>query len=326
MAMPTDFAAFIALNGHMGVGSLDGKLPLCPSNMAMTPVYAVNTDRDILYPSSTMSRMIRAAQSWGADIMYREYTGIGHDFDYADSELPRIIQYLERHPRDPFKPNVSWETGHPDFGRFHWFRIDSIAAEPPAEWHHEENLELSDERVSFGFFPDQEFTGPGVRIGKLADGRTLARSLGMLEKDVIVACGPTAVRNMDDLDTAKSMMKRGDPIEVRIIRGEEKQTLEGRIPPPETYYLFPLTQPTGAAEVQFTGNTVRLETSRVSELTIFIHPDQFQLDQPVHIIWNGHTVFDEMVEPDTRFMLENFMTERDRKLLYIQGIRLKRDF
>jgi len=37
---------------------LDGKLPLFPSNMANSPVYAINTDNDPLYPATRMRTVI----------------------------------------------------------------------------------------------------------------------------------------------------------------------------------------------------------------------------------------------------------------------------
>ncbi len=65
MVAPNDYAAFVALNGHMGVGSLDGNLPTYAPNLANTPVYAVTTFDDPLYPARVMRRTIEMAREAG---------------------------------------------------------------------------------------------------------------------------------------------------------------------------------------------------------------------------------------------------------------------
>ncbi len=78
MVDSTDYGALLALNGHLGVGSLAGKLPTFASNMANVPVYATTTFADGLYPSKRMRPTIRMAVAAGGRIRYREMQG-GHD-------------------------------------------------------------------------------------------------------------------------------------------------------------------------------------------------------------------------------------------------------
>ncbi|MCP4230274.1 MAG: hypothetical protein GY771_09020, partial [bacterium] len=63
MARPNDYAAFVALNGHMGVGSLDGGLSMYPVNLSNTSVYVTTTDRDNLYSTDKMKPTIELARA-----------------------------------------------------------------------------------------------------------------------------------------------------------------------------------------------------------------------------------------------------------------------
>lgn len=53
MLQPSDFAAFVPLNGHMGVASLAGDLPTYAPNLANAPLHVINTDLDGLYPAAS---------------------------------------------------------------------------------------------------------------------------------------------------------------------------------------------------------------------------------------------------------------------------------
>jgi predicted esterase len=61
MVAPSDYAPFVALNGHMGVGSLAGDLPMYAPNLVNSPVYAVTTKGDELYLSLRLPRTIASS-------------------------------------------------------------------------------------------------------------------------------------------------------------------------------------------------------------------------------------------------------------------------
>jgi predicted esterase len=96
MIMPTDFAAFAALNGFMGSG--EGDISTYANNMANTHIYVTAADRDRYFPTDQMERTIAMPEKAGANILYRKLKG-EHipsiiDFEYAD-----MFDYLEQHPR-----------------------------------------------------------------------------------------------------------------------------------------------------------------------------------------------------------------------------------
>ena len=320
MVEPTDFAGFVALNGHMGVGSLAGGLDTYAPNFYNSAVYAVTTFDDALYPSAKMRATIEMAQRAGGDILYRELAG-KHRFEYAEAEMPLIARWMARHPRDPLAPRIVWEAATPEFGRCRWFRIDEVAEGEAAEWHDDYNVELLDERITFGFIADDS-EGNGVPVAKVID-ESAAAEAGLEEGDVIVGIGDAAVNNMDDLDAWKETAARGDDFSLRVKRGDDELTLEGSIPPPEEYSIFKRERTPAAAEVIVAGNRVDVRGSRLGAFTVYVHPDMFNLDDNVVITVDGDVAFDAKVEPDVAFMLGSFLEHRDRKALFVAAVEVK---
>jgi predicted esterase len=317
MIVPTDFAAFVALNGHMGVGSLDGDLPTYANNMAATPVYAISTGQDRLYPSHIMGRTIAMARRAGADICYKEYDDIGHEFTYAERELPLIADFLVRHPRDPFRHRLTWEAADDNYGQCRWFRIDDVNVEAAKSWHMDHNEIMVDERVVFGFYPDYDYDGEGVKVDGLVDGDVLASRLPLEEGDIIVRCDDMDIKTHDDLDTFKEGVGRGDRVRVRVRRDGQTLDLVANVPEVQKYFLFKRQVPSARAEVSFEANRVLVKGSRLGGFTLFLHPDMFDFDREVVIKVDGELVFEGFVKPDVEFMLRSFLENRDRKAIYV---------
>lgn len=318
MVAPTDYGAFVALNGHLGVGSLDGDLPTYAPNLANTPVYATTTFDDELYPSERMRPALDMARVAGADLYYRELPG-HHSFDFADSELPRIADFLRRHPRDPFPAHIVWEAAEPEFGRCRWFSIDRVALQDAADWYQDYNATLVDESIAIGFQPDSAFEGPGVKVGSISEGYA-AESLGLLEGDVIIKAGEMDIADVEDIGEFKSGLQRGDPLSLVVLRDGQEVTLDGRMPPPESYFVFKREKPSAKAIVDFAANRVDIQGSRLGAFSIYVHPDMFRLEDNIVVTVNGETVFDDLVEPDLAFMLQNYLDNRDRQALYVAKI------
>lgn len=320
MIDPTDFAAFVALNGHMGVGSLDGDLPTYATNFFNTPVYAVTTFHDPLYPSKKMRPTIEMANRAGGKIFYREHEG-KHDFTYANEELPLIANFLERHIRDPFPSKIIWEAAEKRFGVSRWFAIDKVTTDEPAPWYKDYNVTLVDDRVTIGFFPDDTFKGPGVKVGKVIE-KSPAEEMGMKAGDIIVKGDGIKIKNMEDIYRYKATIKRGDSLKITVLRDKKEITLNGRIPEPENYLLFKRELPSALAEVSFAANKIEIKASRLGAFRIFIHPDMIQLNQNLVILVNEKEVYNKKIKPDLEFLLRNFLKNRDRRLLYVAQVKV----
>lgn len=316
MICPDDFAAIVALNGHMGVGSLDGDLPIYATNMANTPIYTVTTDNDGLYPTAIMSKTIEMAIKAGANIQYRQLPGT-HSFDYAPTELPLISNFLNRNVRNPIPEKIFWETGSIELGKCKWLEISEILPDEPAEWHKDYNCALVSDRVSVGFMPKKAIKG--VRVGKVME-KTYAVQIGLKSDDVIIKAGNIDVANIDDLDKAKSLVKRGDQFNITVLRGSDTVELKGTLPAPELYNLFKREVPSAAIKACHYGNKIEVSGSRVGRFKVFISPDQFNINEQIEITFNTIPVFKGMTRPDPEFILTNYLKNRDRKMLPIAQI------
>jgi hypothetical protein len=320
MVEPNDLAAVVTLNGHIGVGSLDGDLPLYAVNLANTPVYAVTTAEDELYPSDVMRPTIEMALDAGADLIYRELAG-RHEFTYAEEELPRIAEFLLRHPRDPFPAEIVWEAGVPDYGGCRWLTLDRITTADPEPWHSDFNCALVNDRITIGFISDDKFEGEGVKVGRVLED-TAAEDMGLSGGDVIIRGNGMAIADMDDLVEFKADLERGDPFQLTVERGPGTMVLDGRIHPPENYYVFKREMPSGLVNARYLANRVDLLSSRVGAVSILVHPDMVNLEEPLRITWNGQVVYEKKVKPDLAYLIRNFLEERDRNLLYVARISL----
>jgi len=327
MTMPTDYAAIVALNGHIGVGSLDGDQPTYAQNMAAIPVYATTTFDDGLYPSWKMRGTIDMAQAAGADILYRELAG-EHDLTpFAATEIPLVGDFLERHPRDPFPPSIRWESTGPLFGRCRWISIDAYAPCKTARWHRDHNVAIIDDSITFGFLPDWEGSEQenGVLVDGLSDGDYPASRMGLMAGDVIVGAGTPAtderaatsmvIGTLDDIDVFKATLKRGDEFSLDVLREGRRVTLDGALEPAAYYNVFKREVPTAALRASVSGNRVRVEPSALGAFSVYVYPSLFNLDEKITVTVGGDVVFDSVVEPDLEYTLRDYLGRRDRAML-----------
>jgi hypothetical protein len=344
MCFPTAFAGFLPFNGHPGVGSAAGSMHTYFVNCANRPLYVVNTDEDELYPAETRIRpMMELALEAGADLLYRIYTGIGHDFDYLETELPRIAKFMETHPRI-LNPRIVWESADPK-RQCVWLSIDSITNEGHADWYRDFNMKLVDDRVAFGFMPDdyhtildyavidtgalfglfheKSFQGPGVRIDNVVGDSTLCALTGLIAGDIIVKLDDMPVNTIDDVNEYKQGKKRGDSVYIAILRDGKVIEFNTKFPDPTTFDLHTREKPSGRIEGHFCANTFTLRTSQVGAFTLYLHPDMVQFDQNVVVKVNGRVVYDRVVVPSPSFLLHNFAQNRDRELLFVNRIHIK---
>lgn len=317
MCYPDLFAGFIPLNGHMGVASIDGGIETYAQNMFNRPLQVINTDIDDLYPDVEMREMNRLAIKAGADINYRTYTGIGHDFDYADREMPVIEDFIENTRRPDFANHVVWYTDSEIRSGCDWLRVFPDTGKVDFT---DFNMTLADDRISFGFYPDYNYEGNGVRVDKVAGASTLCFNAGMEAGDIFIKLDDYVINNMDDMNEYKKTKQRGDSTNIVILRGNEEMTLKGDFPPVEYYPLFKRDNPTAFAEAQFIGNEFHVTCGNVRTLEILIDPVYVDLTQDVKVFVNGVEKFNDKVGFDKAYMLYYLMQTKDRKHLYANSV------
>jgi hypothetical protein len=75
--------------------------------------------------------------------------------------------------------------------------------------------------VSLGFMPDYTFSGTGVKVDAIIDGK-IAQKLGMKSGDVITKLGDFKVTDINNYMTALSKFKKGDATKVTVERGKDE--------------------------------------------------------------------------------------------------------
>jgi len=322
MCYPTDFAGFIPLNGHPGVGSNNGGIQTYFVNLYNRPLYVINTDLDRLYPDKEMGPVMELAQNAGANILYRIYTGIGHDFAYGNKEIPLFNKFIELHPRNLNQSVIRWETAYPKLGRCMWFSIDSINPAGYADWYKDYNMELINDRIVFGFWPDDKYKGSGVRVAKVVGDSSLCALIGIKEGDIFVKLEGKEVKSIDDINDYKAKKKRGDLTEIAIQRDGSEINLKGKFPEVTKYNLFRRGLPSACVGVSFSANKFYIKSSQLGAFTNYIDPDMVQLDQNVIIYVDGKKVYDDRVKPDLEFIIRNFFENWDREQIYVNKIHI----
>lgn len=318
---PDDFASFFPLNGFMSVGGLVTQTPVFLENMMNRPCFAINTDLDQLYPSKRMKPLMELAISAGADILYKEYFGIGHAFDYAEQEVPIIIQNMKNNPREIFRPKIYWETWTPEFGKCDWIEIVSLdTLQSKKEWQKEYLKKLPDDRISFGFYMDREFEGDGIRVNKVMDTECTAKEMGLEDDDIIIKMDGKSTLQNDDMAKIKQGKARGDSVSLIVLREGIEILLKGKFPEITYSDAFIYNKPSGAVKAQYCGNEFSIQTSCVKEVAIYLHPDMVNFENPIKVIINDEEIYNQKVEPDKEFILENFRENYDRTALWCKKL------
>jgi hypothetical protein len=75
--------------------------------------------------------------------------------------------------------------------------------------------------VSLGFMPDYTFSGTGVKVDAIIDGK-IAQKAGMKPGDVITRLGDFEVTDINNYMTALSKFKKGNAAKVTVLRGKDE--------------------------------------------------------------------------------------------------------
>ena len=316
MLQPDDFAAVVALNGHMGAGSLDGDLPLYAPNLAMTPVYAVTTADDDLFPTRRMAPAFAMATRAGARLEWRQLPGT-HAFDYHAGEMPLIARFLRQNRRNPSPDRIFWETGDRAFGSCRWLTIGDLGGQGLADWHVEHNCVMTSEVIDWGFSGVRAHDG--IKVNRV-DRQGYAEAIGMRIGDVLRRAGGREITDSFSLKAAKEAAHCGEPFEFVVKRDGRAVRLPGILPQPEMYYLFARQVPSAAARALRIDNRFMVETSRVTRLQLRLLENSVDFSKPVEVLVNGRQAFCDLIKANPAFILAEYAKNRDRKMLPVAFI------
>ncbi|MFC1898521.1 PDZ domain-containing protein, partial [Candidatus Cloacimonadota bacterium] len=323
MTHPDMFASFYPLIGMVSVGNLVNGHHTYIANLTNRFTAAVNCDEDGLYPAAKMRELMNLGQQAGADLFYKEFWGFGHDTEWFDLYKTEMTNKISTHPRDPFHSSLYWEISEPQYNKCDWLEITEIdTLKEASDWYKQYNIKLSDERMMFGFNHDQKYEGSGTLITNVVEG-SAAEGAGLQKGDIIVTMDGKQAANIDTLITWRDAKKRGDFFILTVLRNGSEEFLEGQFPDVTYYDAFNLTKKSAAVKARYYGNHFEIETSRIQEITIYFHPEMINLSNPVTININGISVYNDKIDYDRTFMLQNWYDNFDRKALWINKILLK---
>ncbi len=321
LTRPSEFSAFVPLIGMMSVGSFMTNQGVYVVNLSNRPIYASNTDGDKLYPAIEMKKYIELAQKAGANIVFKEFDGFGHDESYVEEDLEFTFDFLTSHPRNPFPNKITWEAENTLYGNCDWLSITRIDTTMKAEpWHVTYQDSIMNTRFTIGFHIDTNHASSGVRVLSLADGETVAKSIGLAAGDIILEFDGEPVNTVEDIDHMKSLTRHGNPIALKVDRNGQQILLDGAIPEAGYFNAFYYPRKSARADAEFYGNTFDIRTSRVKALKIRIHPDMVQMKDPVQVIVNGEEVFNQIVDFDRDYIRNRYTSDIDRKALWVNEL------
>ncbi len=319
----TDYAQFAPYSGMISVSSSVGGMQVYPINLTNRPVFSVNGGRDGLYPAhKLLPLMNHILEKTGGEFYHTVYDTAHHSHGYLAEEMGLFAQRIKQFPRRAFAPEIIWECDNVEYGRMDWIEITAIdAAEQPAEWRETINYKLTDDRVMIGFMADNTYEGNGIKVGSVVeDSSAVAVKAGMQKDDIVIRMDDIPTGSLRELAAAKRTKKRGDPISITALRGEEELVLTDTLPPLTKYDAFKYSNVSGVVKAYRSGNYFNVETSNVKDFSIYIHPEMVRLDQPVVVSVDGDTLFNDIVKPDKRLLLDTFIENRDRRLLWMGKI------
>ena len=170
---PTPFAAFLPLNGHMGVLASPGvgaDGAMFAGNAVNKPFFVVNGGRDPLYPAAGVAPFVAHLRTLGTEMVFRVQAEAGHNTAWWEDERPSFEAFLAAHPRNPLPARLSWQTEQPArSGRIDWLVIDRLGAVAGETDFPETNLiDVDGQRLRL--FPQPALTG---RVDLLQRGNTV---------------------------------------------------------------------------------------------------------------------------------------------------------
>ncbi|MBD3370217.1 PDZ domain-containing protein [Candidatus Fermentibacteria bacterium] len=320
MLYPSPFAGYMAFSGHLGVASLDGSRETYLPSLSNRPGLATHSDMDGLYPISRMEPTVDLALAAGADLEYSTFYGYEHDPAYLREFVDDVICFLDTTQRERFPDSVVWKAGEPS--RCDWLCVDSIIPWPLVGEDFEYNTVLVSDRLMFGFYPDYEYEGEGVRISAVVDGDLPATRMGFQSGDVIVSFQGSEVSDLEELYELEEGLRAGDPFSLSILRNGDRLDIEDRFNPPEYYWLLSRSAPAVRVEAVRRGNTFELDVNRLCRLGLLLHPGMVDLDEDVVVLCNGREVYRGRVEQSGELIVGSFLRSFDRSRIWSARLEL----
>lgn len=314
------FAGFIPMVGHPLVPATD-RTAAFYENLKAVNVYNLSGGKDPLYPGTEVSRLVNEMNACGARVLHKNHEQAGHDMSFAETEVPRVLDFMGKWKRDLLCKTLDWSTERPSFGSRAWLCIDETkelsrdfndAPKAIARGTGMVRIDLG-VRVATPSSPD-EMNQP-VKVKHLEPG-SLAQTMGMKVGDVITKIDGKKCANLDDVNAVLRTKGAGKEISVTVQRGAEELTLKGRFPPLEK------DPPTGRVLGTWKPGLIELKTNNIKRITLRIAPEMLDAKGELRVKLNGKEAYKGKPEGSVEHMLEQFEQTCDAGWPFVWEIKL----
>ena len=310
MAAPRPFAGFLPMNGHPAVAASASNKQLYVGNLAALPHFVTMTQDDQLYPAITVIPHLQAALAAGARFHIVSYPRGGHRPVYFEEQRTAFEEFVQGTTREALPRSIAWKCAAPAQGEIAWVEVLKIGESPhDAAASADRNVMSMPGRVRIGINVDQAFEGGGVRIAKVSE-RTLAATLGLADGDVIVSMDGSAIEGLADLRRALAGKKYGDPVQLVLMRGEEKLEKSGAFPAFVPAPIYRRGNPTAEFKVQVDANRVVIRSRNVRKFRLRLTSEMFG-DGAIALAVNGKRVEPTIRELSLEEILRAYAREAD---------------
>jgi hypothetical protein len=323
MILTEYFAGFIALNGHPTVGSHNSIYENFVPNLYNTNLKVVNTDIDELYPAHNITPLIDLLRKSNGNIQYTIYNNIGHTFEYAKKEFPHMKSFLINNTRNPHPDSIIWETSNTTFGKYHWLSIDKIDASTKENWHKDINMSYNDSSCKIDFIPYYKSDNDGIKIKSMKNKYPLQDIFSLQEDDRIIQINNIDIHSYSQISILMNNLDRTKKINLAYIRDSNKFIISRYLPEFRTRTYFERELSSAKINASYLNNTFIISSSRVKRLTVFINPEYVDLSKKIKIIINNKEYYNDFIETDYKYFIENYFHKLDKKQLYINKLSFK---
>jgi hypothetical protein len=243
-----------------------------------SPQPAIDTGR--VYAANFRNAPVLWITKEQADATKFKDAGLNLEWRSAAGLAPAaVFEWLAKHRRDPFPPQVDCETTSPQFARCYWIEMtkfdpaerNDVLATTRLEGSQPASLDLG----GFGYKPDEP--GPGVLVSYLPE-----KYSGPLKlNDRIVALDGRQIENPKRYLEMMSKYTESRPAVATVLRGKDRVRLE-------TFVVVPKREAVVSARVEgefvAAEREVQIISRTVKEMRVTIPPEWAQ---DARLSWNG---------------------------------------
>ncbi|RZL64243.1 MAG: hypothetical protein EOO93_07275 [Pedobacter sp.] len=115
-------------------------------NILNRSYFNVSTDEDYYFPPDANDSLNVIMTDLKADYQDHRYIGWPHwfpQFDESEPLYPMIFRDIAGRKRNPFQPNIYWESDDVKYGKADWIQINQLdTLKQPAKWHQTINFNI----------------------------------------------------------------------------------------------------------------------------------------------------------------------------------------